>query len=74
MGLFCGLLYGGATFTLLLVIRWVLGGLTGEEMSFNLNYKDGPEGYASELEQYKVFLAFLLLPLAALFAFIIIYW
>ena len=67
MGLFCGLLYGGATFTLLLVIRWVLGGLTGEEMSFNLNYKDGPEGYASELEQYKVFLAFLLLPLAALF-------
>ncbi len=35
VGILCGLLNGGATFGMLVALRWALGGISGEEFSLN---------------------------------------
>ena len=64
LGLICGILYGGSTFGLIIVLRFVLGGLIGEEFGGEnpFSLMSTPEGNASELELSRIIWALFLLP------------
>ena len=64
LGLICGILYGGSTFGLIIVLRFALGGLIGEEFSGDnpFSLMSTPEGNASELELFRIICTLFLLP------------
>ncbi|MFL2860474.1 MAG: ABC transporter ATP-binding protein [Pontiellaceae bacterium] len=64
LGLICGILYGGSTFGLIIVLRFALGGLIGEEFSGDnpFSLMSTPEGNASELELSRIICTLFLLP------------
>lgn len=66
-GLVCGILHGGSTFGMIVVLRFALGGLSGEELAWgNFDILEAPDGSAGELELSRIMLALLLLPGVAL--------
>ncbi|HEY5653743.1 MAG TPA: ABC transporter ATP-binding protein [Pontiella sp.] len=68
MGTICGMLHGGATFGMLVVLRWALGGLSGEELSFSGGFPDvgDPEGNAGDLQLNRVIVTVILLPVVSI--------
>jgi len=66
-GILCGILQGGATFGLMITFYWLLGGLSGEEVSVvGLPALSSPEGSASGLGLSRLLLVISILPLIAL--------
>jgi subfamily B ATP-binding cassette protein MsbA len=67
VGILCGMLYGGATFGLLVVLRWALGGLTGEDLSFSgIPALQEPDGSTGEIGLNRLLLTVSLLPLVSI--------
>jgi len=68
VGTLCGMLHGGATFGLLVVLRWALGGLSGEQLTLSggLPSMGEPSGTAGEMNVGRVIYTIVLLPLVAL--------
>ena len=64
MGVFCGVLYGGATFGLLVALRWALGGISGENLSFSgLGSLGSADGTAGGMGLHRLILTVAILPL-----------
>jgi subfamily B ATP-binding cassette protein MsbA len=62
-GIFCGVLYGGATFGMLVALRWALGGISGESLSFSgLSTISSPDGTAGGLSLQRLILTVSILP------------
>jgi ATP-binding cassette, subfamily B, bacterial MsbA len=67
MGIFCGILYGGATFGMLVALRWALGGISGESLSFSGQESLGAvEGTAGGMGLQRLILTVSILPLVTL--------
>jgi subfamily B ATP-binding cassette protein MsbA len=68
LGLVCGILYGGSTFGLIIVLRFALGGLIGEEFGTEnpFSLMSAPEGNSSEMELSRIIWTLFLLPSVAL--------
>ena len=64
LGLICGILFGGSTFGLIIVLRFALGGLMGEEFGAGnpFSLMSTPEGNTSELELHRIIWTLFLLP------------
>ncbi len=56
VGTLCGMLHGGAVFGMLVVLRWALGGISGEEIDFmgRRPLPVQPEGFSGEIDLYRV--------------------
>ena len=66
-GVLCGVLHGGATFGMLIALRWALGGITGEGMDFSdLSSMTSVEGGAGEISVQRLILTVSFLPVIAL--------
>jgi len=67
VGTICGMLHGGATFGMLVVLRWVLGGISGEEfnLSGGMPALNEPEGMVGDMEKHRLILAVVLLPVVS---------
>ena len=66
-GLLCGILHGGSTFGMIIVLRFALGGLSGEDLSWGaFDMMETPEGSAGEVALSRIMLALVLLPGVAL--------
>ena len=68
LGLICGILHGGSTFGLIIVLRFALGGLIGEDFGGmnSFSFMSTPEGNASELELSRILWTLFLLPAVAI--------
>jgi len=68
VGTICGMLHGGATFGMLLALRWALGGLSGEGFSLSggLPSLDSPAGNAGEMETHRLILTVVFLPVISI--------
>ena len=68
IGILCGILHGGSAAGMILILNFVLTGISGEQISNN-NFSsllNPPEGYLGDIEVYRIILSVILLPLAAL--------
>ncbi|MFA7256756.1 MAG: ABC transporter transmembrane domain-containing protein [Kiritimatiellales bacterium] len=67
VGVFCGVLYGGATFGMLVALRWALGGISGEALSLHGGFSSlgSPEGTAGGMGLHRLLLTVSILPLVA---------
>lgn len=63
-GILCGILYGGATFGMLVALRWALGGISGEALSLNGGIPSfgQPEGTTGGVGLQRVLLTVSILP------------
>ena len=68
LGLTCGILYGGSTFGVIVVLRYALGGLIGEDFTFGSSSLVGsvPEGSTTEIDSNRMFITLFLLPVVAI--------
>ena len=68
LGLTCGILYGGSTFGVIVVLRYALGGLIGEDFTFGSSSLIGsvPEGSTTEIDSNRMFITLFLLPVVAI--------
>jgi subfamily B ATP-binding cassette protein MsbA len=67
VGVFCGVLYGGATFGMLVALRWALGGISGEEINFHALSSFGqPGGSAGGMGIRRLLLTVSILPLVTI--------
>ena len=67
LGLTCGILYGGSTFGVIVVLRYALGGLIGEDFTFGSSSLVGsvPDGNTAEIDSNRMFMTLFLLPIVA---------
>jgi subfamily B ATP-binding cassette protein MsbA len=64
LGVLCGVLYGGATFGMLVALRWALGGISGEELNLNgIPALNAPEGSAGGIGLKRLLLTVSILPI-----------
>lgn len=65
IGVVCGMLYGGATFGMLVALRWALGGISGEDLSnlSGLPSFGSPEGTAGGMGLKRLLLTVSILPM-----------
>ncbi|MCC7300350.1 MAG: hypothetical protein IT583_04665, partial [Verrucomicrobia bacterium] len=64
VGIFCGVLYGGATFGMLVALRWALGGISGEDLNLSgLASLGSTEGTAGGMGFHRLILTVAILPL-----------
>ncbi|MCK4563348.1 MAG: ABC transporter ATP-binding protein [Verrucomicrobia bacterium] len=64
VGIVCGILQGGATFGMLVALRWALGGISGDDLSLSgLPALDEPEGSTGGIGLNRLLLAVSILPL-----------
>ena len=68
VGLLCGVLHGGSTFGMIVVLRFALGGLSGEifEPESGFSMLSAPDGSAGDLEFQRIVWGLLLLPAVAI--------
>ena len=68
LGLICGILYGGSTFGVIVVLRYALGGLIGEDFTFSSSSLVGsvPDGNTTEIDSNRMFITLFLLPVVAI--------
>jgi subfamily B ATP-binding cassette protein MsbA len=67
IGIFCGLLYGGATVGQIVVLKWALGGLVGEGINIEmLSSLTEQEGTAGNIDHTRLLFIVFLLPVIAL--------
>ena len=66
VGIMCAILHGGATFGMLIALRWALGGISGESLSDMSSLQD-PSGYTGDVAISRIVFAILLLPVSAIF-------
>ena len=68
LGLACGILYGGSTFGVIVVLRYALGGLIGEDFTFGSSSLVGsvPDGNTTEIDSNRMFITLFLLPVVAI--------
>ena len=68
LGLTCGILYGGSTFGVIVVLRYALGGLIGEDFTFGSSSLVGsvPDGNTTEIDSNRMFITLFLLPVVAI--------
>ncbi len=68
LGLTCGVLYGGSTFGVIVVLRYALGGLIGEDFTFGSSSLVGsvPDGNTTEIDSNRMFITLFLLPVVAI--------
>ena len=68
LGLTCGILYGGSTFGVIVVLRYALGGLIGEDFTFGSSSLVGsvPDGNTTEIDSNRMFITLFLLPFVAI--------
>jgi len=66
-GVLFGILHGGATFGMLIALRWALGGITGEGMDFSdISSMTSVEGGVGEISVKRLVLTVSFLPVLAL--------
>lgn len=65
VGILCAILHGGATFGMLVALKWALGGISGDALNVMSNPSE-PDGNAGDLSAYRITFAVLLLPLSAI--------
>ncbi|MBN2685935.1 MAG: ABC transporter ATP-binding protein [Pontiellaceae bacterium] len=73
IGILCGMLYGATSFAMLIALRWVLGGISGEDLGnmsgiLSLGKTDGAvaDGAMADVEFGRVVFVAVLLPIIAL--------
>ena len=66
VGILCAILHGGATFGMLIALRWALGGISGENFNDLSSFQD-PSGYTGDVAISRIIFAILLLPASAIF-------
>ena len=68
VGIVCGMLHGGAMGAMIVVMRWALGGISGDDMSMaGMTALDQPEGSAADVGLERIMLTVLLLMIVTLF-------
>ena len=66
-GVLCGVLHGGATFGMLIALKWALGGISGESFSFtDVSSMASAEGGAGEISLQRLIFTVSFLPIIAL--------
>ncbi len=66
-GVLCGILHGGATFGMLVALKWALGGISGETLSFSgVSTLAGAEGGTGEISLQRLIFTVSFLPVIAL--------
>lgn len=69
VGIICGILHGGSTAGMILVLHFVLSGVSGDSIEFgsSINFlSTPPEGFTGDVGVYRIIIASLLLPIVAL--------
>jgi subfamily B ATP-binding cassette protein MsbA len=64
-GILCAILHGGATFGMLVALRWALGGISGESLE-GITTVQEPVGFTGDVSVYRITFAIFLLPAAAI--------
>lgn len=68
IGIVCGILQGGATFGMLVALRWALGGISGEDLSLSsMPALNEPEGSMGGIGLNRLLLTVSILPLLTIF-------
>lgn len=68
-GIICAMFQGGATFGMIVVLKWALGGISGEDMTISgmqAAAQQQPEGSAGEMELSRLLFVVFLLPVVSL--------
>ncbi len=68
LGVLCGILHGGSTAGMILILNFILTGISGEGITNNdfTSLLNPPEGYLGDVDNYRIILTVCLLPLVAL--------